>query len=148
MTLDNPLYTLRAVETQDIPFIYNSWLKSYRDSATVAGVPNTIYYGEHHRVIEKILNSAGTLVTVAVNSDDLAQIFGYIVGRKLDTVNVIDWLYVKHPFRGHGIGKALEAIFATAPTPVHYTHRVKHAERVLKSRNYIYNPYLLMGSAT
>lgn len=144
---DTPLFTIRPLAKEDVPFVYNSMLKSYRDSPTVAGIPNTIYYAEHHRIIEGILADPQSRVHVACNSEDPAQIYGYAIGRTAPGLAIIDWIYVKHPFRSFGIARALEKEAIGANTVVHYTHRVKHVERLLKNRNYIYNPYLLFEVA-
>lgn len=147
--VDQPLFTLRGLAKDDVSFVFNSLLKSYRDSPTVAGVPNTIYYASHHAVVEALLQSPHAKVLVACNSDDSSQIFGYLIGRDLGDVRVLDWLYVKHPFRGYGIARSLEQAFlascANPQAPVHFTHRVKQTDRLMKSRAYVYNPYLLMG---
>lgn len=148
MTDNNP-FVLRSAVAADIPFIFNSLLKSYRDAPAVQGIPNGLYYAAHHAVVERILSDAGLRLIVACNPDDSAQIYGYGMGRAAGDVRVIDWIYVKHPFRGYRVGSTLEqALLASigGEGPVHYTHRVKQVDRLLKDRSYTYNPYLLPGA--
>lgn len=139
-------FTIRAATMDDVSFIFNSWLKSYRDAPAVRSVPNTIYYAEHHATIEKIFASAGLVLLIACAVEEPSQIFGYAVGeRKVDCL-AIHWIYCKFPFRKFGIGKSLEsALLATNVDghPVQFSHQPKGGEGLLKDRKYIFNPYLL-----
>lgn len=143
---ENSLFTIRPLSKEDVPFIYNSWLKSYRDSPMVKSIPNTIYYAEHHKVIENLLRQPGCLAGVACNPEDANQIYGYVVGETLpgipDPCLCIHWVYCKHPFRGNGIAKALFQWIGQAKSNV-YTHRVKNVEKLIGERPFTFNPYLL-----
>lgn len=133
-------FVLRAARGEDLPFIFNSFLKSYRDAPAVSGVPNTLYYDGQHALIERLLKDGKAIVACA--TDDPEQIMGYGIGG----ASVIHWIYVKHPFRGFGIGKALEgALVGQAPEQVFYTHRVKATDRLVRNRPYTFNPFLLIG---
>lgn len=136
-------FTLRAYRDEDIPFIYNSWLKSYRDAPSMATIPNTLYYAGQHGLIETLLERSH--VVVACSSEDPSQIMGYIVyeAPRPDS-SVIHWAYVKHPFRNFGVAKALEGAATANRTNVRYTHRVKVCERLLRTRPYTYDPFLVM----
>jgi GNAT superfamily N-acetyltransferase len=138
---------VRPMAKADESFIYHSWLKSYRDSPTVRSIPNTIYFARHHDIIERLFNDPATVVNIACNPEDENQIYGYIVGGKWTGVDasgpVIHWIYVKHPFRGAGIGGTLEKLLVADAANVVFTHRVKQMDRLLKDKAYTYNPYLL-----
>lgn len=139
---------LREPTANDNSFIFNSWLQSFRDSATVKGVPNTIYYKEQHRLIEGILANPNSKVAIACNSEDPEQIYGYIVFDSfgLHEPLVIHWIYCKHPFRNFGVGKLLEQVaLKSSPSVVTYTHSTKLTSKLLKNRTYIYNPYFIKG---
>lgn len=139
-----PPVSIRVAELADIPFIFNSWLKSYRDAPAVKNVPNTIYFSEHHKVIEHILNAKGLMILVACNPDDRDQICGYIVGELSENDSIVHWLYCKHPFRKMGIGRALEAAFldlAPAKQALTYTHMSKISDRIQRLKSYTFNPY-------
>jgi hypothetical protein len=141
------LFTVRHLTTADENFIYNSWLKSYRDSPTVKSIPNTLYYDTHHKVIEGILNSPYLKSCAACNPDDPDQIYGYAIGEETDKTRVTHWVYCKHPFRNFGIGTALHnSLFTSKPFvgSAYFTHRMKTTDRLLESkRSLVYNPYLL-----
>jgi hypothetical protein len=100
-------------------------------------------------VIENIFADPRTKVLIVCNPEDRDQIYGYGVGGKsIDPasnapVGVIHWIYVKHPFRDNGIGRALEAEYVKDVTGVFYTHRVKMLDRLIGEKKYIYNPYML-----
>lgn len=133
---------IRPMAKADESFIYHSWLKSYRDSPTVRSIPNTIYFARHHDVIERIFKDPSTVVNIACNPEDENQIYGYIVGGTVGPV--VHWVYVKHPFRGAGIGALLEkSVVGDNGATAVYTHRVKQMDRLLKDKTYTYNPYLL-----
>lgn len=141
-----PLFSVRIAADSDLPFIFNSFLKSFRDSPSVSGVPNTVFYDGHHAVIERLLAHPGARTLVACNAADPAQIYGYAIGRDFGAFKSIDWLYSKHSFRGFGIARSLMMDLVgphPSPVPLYYTHRVKHMDRLLKNRPMAYHPYLL-----
>jgi GNAT superfamily N-acetyltransferase len=140
-------FNIRSAAVDDIPFVFNSWLKSYRDAPAVRAVPNTTYYAEHHAIIEKIFSSAGLVLLVACDATESKQIFGYAVGERTSKGFAIHWVYVKFPFRRFRIGAALEqALLATNVdlSEVCYTHAPKGGEGLFRTRKYTYNPYLLI----
>lgn len=146
MTDQAPLFVLRAFESADTAFLFSSWLKSYRDAPAVAGIPNSLYYAGQHALIERLLGQSA--VIVACSSEDPSQIMGYGVGRLSNGPTghaALHWLYVKHPFRGFGIAKAIEGALVAGATTVSYTHRVKACDRLMRSRPYVFNPFLLFG---
>lgn len=134
------LFKVRAVQTADVPFLYNSWLKSYRDSPSVTSIPNTLYYAGQHAVIEKLFETPDVETVIACNPEDEGQIYGYVVAAP----GVLHWLYVKHTFRGHGVGKMLLAEMGLSKE-FFYTHRVKNSDRLVGDRHAVFNPYLLCG---
>lgn len=140
------LFTLRALAADDLPFVFNSWLKSFRDAPAVQSIPNSIYFAGQHDRIDRILKSAGLAAAVACNPEDPTQIYGYIVAENATVGSVVHWVYVKHPFRGHGVARGLFAAVVgagTGPVPFYYTHRVKASDRLVRERAATFNPYLL-----
>jgi len=127
-----------------INFIFNSWLKSYKDSATVKFVSPNIYYDGQHKVIEKLLKTAKTLV--AVDAQDPQHILGYLNYEVVDNVFVLHFGYVKQKFRNTGVLKALVAeaghITGTAGC---YTHDTKSCSAIMPKFNLVFHPYLLIN---
>ena len=104
MKTNSPIRLRPSVE-EDLPFIYNSWLKSYRFSHFGEKITNTIYFTDHHKVLENLIKQSK--VIVACNPEDPSQVYGYIVGGAREGVFLLHFLYVKHTFRNMGIGKTL-----------------------------------------
>lgn len=137
-------FQIRPALLEDVPFIFSSWLKSYRDAPAVRGVPNSIYYAEQHRLIEKVFSSKNLRVYIACDKEETTQIFGYLVAEVSESGPVLHWEYVKHSFRNFGVGKGLEKhLLEVCPGPLTYTQAGKNCERLLKGREYIYNPFFI-----
>ena len=133
---------LRPLTEEDHPFLYNSWLKSYRFSLFAERITNTIYFEDHHKLIEKIINNSKTLI--ACNPSDPSQLYGYIVAGEEEGVLVVHFLYVKHTFRYMGIGKTLlDAVGHSSDTASVYTHHTRMADKLASKHNFVYHPYLL-----
>lgn len=136
--------TLRRAEEKDISFIFNSWLKSYRTSYFAKSIGNTIYFSEHHKVIEKLAKTSEVLV--ACNSEDPDQIYGYMCAEKIDGIFCLHYVYIKQPFRRLGVGKLLLSSFDRDSEQASvYTHHTKLAEKLAAKYNMIYHPYLLIN---
>lgn len=140
------LWDLRPYNPKtDESFLFNSWLKSYKDSRMVAGVSNTVYYAEMHEVIKGVIKSPATTVIVACDQADPSTIFGYVVGQQIGAALIIHWVYVKHPFRNFGIGRHLEsAIRGTVPhESIAYSLATKLTDVLTRKDAYVYNPFTL-----
>jgi ribosomal protein S18 acetylase RimI-like enzyme len=138
----NDSIRLRPVIDDDTAFIFNSWLKSYRFSHFGEKITNTIYFTEHHKILEKLM--ASSKVLIACNQEDPSQVYGYIVGGELDGIIVLHFIYVKHTFRNMGIGKTLlDAWGHDKEKAGVYTHHTRIADRLASKYNFVYHPYLL-----
>lgn len=137
-------YCIRPAEVTDIPFVYNSWLKSYRDAPAVRNVPNSIYFDAHHKLIEGVFGSQGLNVWVACDAQESERIYGYLVAEKIEADVVVHFVYVKHSSRGQGIARALEQeILKLSPERIWFTAQNKALEnKLVKERKYSFNPYL------
>lgn len=129
-------WRLRPADAEDEAFLCHSWLKSFRPSATE--VPGVIYHRGQHEVIERLLGRS--IVTVACNPEDEAQIFGYLVHEKRGPVVVLHYVYVKAPFRRLGLARALLA--HVGAEGCHYTHRTPAFARLARALRAHFNPYL------
>lgn len=133
---------LRIANDEDLPFIFNSWLKSFRDSFFSRDIPDTIYFSDHHKIIEKILKNS--VVMISCNEDDPTQIYGYAVGSQEDGIFVLHYIYVKYTFRSLGIGTLLLKSFGhSGETASVYTHHNNLAHKLASKYNFIYHPYLM-----
>lgn len=133
---------IRKAISEDASFIFNSWLKSYRKSAFANIVCSTVYFSEHHKVIEKLLQSCD--VYVACNVEDPSQLYGYVVSEKKDGVDIIHYVYVKHTFRKLGIAKTLYKRIRDNNSACIYTHHTQWAERIAPRFSMVYSPYVAL----
>ena len=133
---------LRTANDEDLPFIFNSWLKSFRDSYFARDIPDTIYFADHHKVIERLLKNS--VVMISCNEDDPSQLYGYAVGSEEDGIFVLHFIYVKYTFRNLGIGTLLLKTFGhTGESASVYTHCNSLAIRLAAKYNFVYHPYLM-----
>lgn len=138
-------HKIRVAAVEDVPFIFSSWLKSYRDAPAVRSVPNSIYYAEHHGIIESIINSPNLVSLVACDPQDESQIFGYLIGENMGEGFVLHWVYVKYPFRRFGVARLLlNAARQAVPGWLQYSHAGKSYDQLTRNKDYIYNPYIIL----
>lgn len=119
-----PLYVLRQAEADDVPFICNSWVRSYyNDFAWLHRdqVEQDAYFDGQRALVGHILERCGALI--ACNPEKPTQIFGYLVAEKPDAqqVAIVHWLYVKQHFRRMGIAKQLLQTLG-APKAIYCSH--------------------------
>ena len=136
---------IRKANQEDVNFIFNSWLKSFRGSRFAQDMSNTIYFNEHHKVLERLAKTSEIIIACA--DKDPEQIFGYICVEKIEGVFVLHYIYVKHTYRGMGIAKLLLSAFEREPdTTGCYTHHTRIAEKLAGKYDLVYHPYLLSYS--
>jgi hypothetical protein len=141
---DNP-FSIRQGTPEDVGFLFNSFLKSYRDAPDVRGVPSSIYYPAHHAVIEKILQRPCCTCLVACDPQDPSQIFGYCIAEYVQDGLVIHYVYTKYVMRNLSIAKSLVSTLVIPSIKfVQYSHCTRAADlmnKKLVEAGFIYNPY-------
>lgn len=135
---------IRPATNEDIGFIFNSWMRSYRDKGTgCKNVPTVIYDQNQHKLIERLLQNATTLI--ACNDEDPSQIFGYICAEYIQGAFVVHYAYTKHSMRKFGVfSHLLNAFQHDATVAGCYTHQTSVAYRLENKYQLIYHPYLLV----
>lgn len=132
---------LRKPHKEDVPFIFSSWLHSYRSSLHTKNVVNTVYFGEHHDLLERIMNRSEAVI--ACNADDPNQIFGYIVYERIDNALVVHYIYVKQSFRKLGIGKTLlQSTGWQKGDAFIFTHDTYISAKLAMKYRAMFNPYV------
>jgi GNAT superfamily N-acetyltransferase len=127
-------YEIRAAGQTDLPFIFSTWLKSFRKSPFARSIPATTYFKHQHDKVAQKLNDSQTLIAHPV--DDPDTILGWVCGGGA----LIHWVYVKRTWRGIGIGRRLVAELAEVGKSGEYTHLP--AEPIPSwLKNWTYNPY-------
>jgi GNAT superfamily N-acetyltransferase len=144
MSKTTPPIRLRPAGEEDIGFIFNSWLKSFKTSGFARNIINTIYYADQHRIIENLLKNQKTVI--ACNNEDPSQIYGFINAGEAEGIFCLNYVYIKHSFRGLGIAKALlESFKSDFSTASVFTHHTRMAEKLAAKYNMVYHPYLLFN---
>lgn len=140
-TQEVPIRVRLATEV-DVPFIFNSWLKSFRAEHFAVNITNTIYFNEHHKLIEDLLQTCE--VYIACDHNNPEDIFGYICAERIDGILIIHYVYVKHMYRRLGIGKTLLGQFNPDLSVASiYSHSTKVvADRIAHKYNLVYSPYV------
>ena len=132
-------FSIRDAVANDISFIYDTWLNSYKhDSAVGKSIRSGIYYNEYRFVIDSILEHSK--VSVACKVDEPNVIYGYLVS----SPNVIHYIFVKDAFRRFDIATTLLASQFKQGEGVQYTHKTfMISDYIDKYPMLTYNPFLL-----
>lgn len=114
-------YEIRLANGNDLPFIYATWLESYRyDSNFGKSHRNNIFFQDYRKVVDLLLQISN--VFVAASKDDPDIIYGYIAAQNVGPT--LHYIFVKGPFRRWGIGTALfDHVFPARHYPIQYTHK-------------------------
>jgi len=135
---------VRDAQIEDVNFIFSSWLKSFRGGLLCKNVDNTIYFAEHHKLIEKLLKRS--TLKIACDANDVASIVGWTCYEKIDGIMVIHYAYTKHYFRGLGIQREImKHMNHDISTAGIYTHDTLQGARLSIKYNLIYHPYILLN---
>ena len=108
----------------DEKFIYNSWMKSFKNSFYAGTIPNDLYFDLYTQVLTRILSNEDTEVLVACDPRAEKIIWGYIVCESGFTRPALHWIYVKQPFRGFGVASLLVQSSIISGKQSFYTFRV------------------------
>jgi L-amino acid N-acyltransferase YncA len=133
--------TLREATPLDLPLIYSSWLKSYRKSEATRDFSNQVYFDGHRDVIARLLKRS--IVILAVEKADPDQIYGWVCFERGNPIRTFHYVYVKHTYRGLGLGKLLMGEMMNEP--VVYTHDCPFKGKLAEGS--YFNPYKGMGAA-
>lgn len=107
--LVNASYTILKFDSTKLPeeylgLIFAKWLKSLRYGNDMFRLIDVeAYYKSYHQFVGSILGRNGTLISVAVLTDDHDVALGFSVSRG----NVLDYVYVDKYQRKLGIGRSL-----------------------------------------
>lgn len=137
-------FTIRTALPNDIPFIYDTLLRSYKISSNIGkACRNGIFFTNYRIVLDNILHESDTLIACLKNEPNV--IFGYIISDK----STLHYCFVKEAFRQLGIAKALylEAIKQADPNLgfLYTTHKTTYSDQI-KSLKVPFNPFLLYAA--
>lgn len=129
---------MRKAVNGDRNFILATWLRGlYYGDSFYREVNKDTFMKHYHGVVEAILAQPGTEIIVACLKEDPEVILGYAVGRKVEGLKVLDYLFVKSAWRNIGIAKSLVPVELDA-----CTHLTK-VGRIIKPASCAFNPFLI-----
>jgi ribosomal protein S18 acetylase RimI-like enzyme len=135
------LIEIRPATERDLPFIFSSWLRSYRNESKFArNISSSVFYEWHHKVIERFFER-DRVALIAHAPGEPEVILGYLCAES--SGNIIQYIYVKKAFRKMGIAKKLYE-HAKIKDGCEFTHWTTDVNWIMKKTDLlIYNPYLL-----
>jgi hypothetical protein len=122
------LTTIRKLKPEEIPFVCNSWIKSYA-SSPFNSLAGESYPSEKNKEILTILDISNTIVVTPTKHPDL--IIGYIVFKD----DILEFLYVKFAYRKQGFAKIL---WEEAGSPKQCTHWARGVDDFAEKYDLIY----------
>lgn len=140
--MSNQRVEIRSANKDDIPFVYSTWLRSYKHSSPVTRcIRSDAFYAGHQKILDSILSSEGVTVVIACDREDLNLIFGFLAYEP----EIVHFVYIKKPFRKMGIAKKLlesQKIELNKCKTTHVTDEMLEMWTAGKT-NIEYDPYLL-----
>lgn len=95
--------TYRRMEPDDVPFVKDAWLNSWRKSRYAGVIPNHLYYDTTRTTIEDLF-SRGAVTIVAEYKGEL---LGFACGEVKDGKKVLHYLFTKDAFLRRGVDERL-----------------------------------------
>lgn len=112
----------RDRKAEDLPFIFDSYLKSWRISKHAGTIPNHLYYEVQRTCLEDLLGR-GAKTVVAYPEGHPDAILGWAVGEVKDGKCVIHYVYIKDSYVGFAVADHLLAALP-GTKPGFYTHKL------------------------
>lgn len=145
-------WTIRPHEAADLPFIFDSWVKSYWDGINREPWPQTVRGYDMTGVIGQRLNRdlfytpgqrhlaaaciAAAPCYVAHVRDNPDQLMGFACGGS----GWLHYVYVKTSFRRLGVARSLIQAALGDAQDIKVSHLTKHVDRVLVGRGWVHVP--------
>lgn len=128
----------RQGAVQDLPIIFSSWLRSFKDSHYAGLIPNNLYYDIYRAALEQLIARPGVEIWCAVNpqeEEEKHQIYGWLCIERGYALPVIHYLYVKQAYRMFGVARSLLAAVKIDPAqPFIFTFKTPDAASLMKRR--------------
>lgn len=137
-------YTIRKAIGSDLPFIFDTFLKSYKMSSVIGkACRNGIFFDNYRLILDQILDESNILV--ACHQDEPTVIFGYLISDG----SILHYVFVKEAFRNLGIATALHNEGLKEADPMfgylYTTHKTFQSDKI-ESFKTPFNPFLLFAA--
>ena len=130
---------------EDIPFIQNSWGRSYYNAVPKHRVLTPEVFHTYHRPKREKFFANPTAAVIIASPEKNDLILGYVAVEKppIEDCIIIHYLYVKEVFRGEGIG--LELLRKVSNGTVFFTHLTPSGRAILRTHPTLmsYSPHLI-----
>ena len=142
-------FLLRDKVDADEPFIYSSFLKSYKQHSTSQYIPNSIYYKYQTEIVKHLLTAEKTIVSVF--PEDANEIIAYMVFNVRSDILILHFLYVKPNYRNKHIGSDIVKSFLPLKDnntiiATHITDNFKTLKYTIPNTKIIYDPFILQSN--
>lgn len=97
----------RPEDSRQCSPIVSHWSSSYKKSHYAGLIWCEDWAAVMHPQITKVLERQARTAILAVDAKDAAFIYGFIVGDTIGPTPVVDYVFVKEPYRREGIARAL-----------------------------------------
>lgn len=99
---------VRRMRPGDEPFVFRSWLKSCRRCERHRNLPSSVYYGDAHEQVERLLAAPVVAVHLAVAPADATQFYGFICTEILaGATRILHFAFVKGAARRRGVFRSM-----------------------------------------
>ena len=123
------LLRIRPAAENDLDFILDGWLKSYRRSPYAGSVPNNLYFKVYSTAIQQLIDR-GMQIDILESSkvDSKLGFVAYECSERLGVV--IHYIYLKEEYRGEGFAQFLLGYIGIDPgKPFLYTFRTFYSKK-------------------
>lgn len=138
-------FIFREMVDGDEPFIFNSFLKSFKANSTAYYTDNQIYYKNQSELINYLLDNCHTLI--ACFPEDPEMIMGYIIYEHIIKTLVIHYIYVKNSLRLQKIASNMIQPLLdpdnTVVVATHCTNDFKKLKYKINGKRLSYDPYFI-----
>lgn len=129
---------IRVATTDDLNFIYATWLKGlYHGSDFFKNVDKDAFFANYQAIVKGILDKTNVKASVACLSSDPTVILGYAVR---SVAGPLHWLYVKEAWRRQGIASRLIGDCSEISSITHITDL---GNKLRLSKGWKFNPWLI-----
>lgn len=133
------LLTIDVMSEWDIPFVLDSWLKSFQNSPR--GLRMDDYWKDQRATCERLLGSTETLV---MRPKDWPEgIVGWLCGERRGSTHIVHYAVTKRDYRRLGVCKALLKEQAQSCTRHAFTHLRPPHSVFLERLGYVYDRGLI-----
>lgn len=142
----SPSVAYRRAEEADLAFVFASWLKTYRRSDFAEEMSNDVFFDNHKKVIEKLLQKSH--LVIVCDEIDPSHIFGYCCfstfGEPSRPAHAFHFVYFKSMYRGLGLARGLWKVLGLPEDGPRYATHANRDFHAFKAKYRVeYNPYLI-----